>query len=303
VSGPPHTGISRRTAAALALVVLVIAVAAGMSLVHLPYAIYRPGPATNTLGAIDGKQIITVKGTKTYPTSGALDFTTVTLYGGPNYPVNVWDWLSAKVDSSSEIVPVDKVFSPDVSGKQIQKRNTAEMQGSQDEAKVVALRAIGKKVPEDVVIAQVMDDSPSAAVLREGDIIRKVDGTRVEDLAGVQRLVEKQKPGSTVPMALERDGKDITVQARTAKVDGRTVVGVYLAPRFHFPVDVNIYAGHVGGPSAGMMFSLGIYDTLTPGKLTGGVKFAGTGTLDSEGNVGPIGGIRQKLVGARDVGA
>ncbi len=303
VPAPPHTGISRRTAAALALVVIAIAVAAAMSLIHLPYAIYRPGPATNTLGTIDGRQIITVKGTRTYPTAGALDFTTVSLYGGPNYPVNVWDWVSAELDSSSEVVPVKEVFPQNVSGKKIQQRNTAEMQGSQDEAKVVALRAIGKKVPEDVVIAAVLPKAPAQGVLREGDLIRKVRGTPVPDLPAAQRLIEKEKAGTRVPMTVERKGKDLSLKVPTGKSGGRTVVGVYLAPRFHFPVDVNIYAGHVGGPSAGMMFSLGIYDTLTPGKLTGGVRFAGTGTLDSQGNVGPIGGIRQKLVGARDAGA
>ncbi len=302
-AGRDPVGISRRTALLLVVVVLVIAVAAAMSLIHLPYAIYRPGPATNTLGKIDGKRIITVKDARTYPTSGALDFTTVSLFGGPNYPVNVWDYLRARLDSSSEIKPADEVFPQGVSGEQIRKFNTAQMEGSQQEAVVVALRAIGKKVPEDVVVAQVMDDAPSEGVLRQDDVIRKIRGKAVPDLPAAKRLIEKEKPGSKVPMTVQRKGKDVELEVPTGSSDGRTVVGVYLTPKFHFPVDVNVYAGHVGGPSAGMMFSLAIYDKLTPGKLTGGLNFAGTGTIDSEGNVGQISGIRQKMVGAHDAGA
>ena len=102
---------------------------------------------------------------------------------------------------------------------------------------------------------------------------------------------------------MRRDGSERTVQARTAEVDGRTVIGVSLRLDYDLPVDVTINTGSVGGPSAGLMFSLAIYDVLTPGELTGARDIAGTGTMEDDGSVGPIGGIRQKLVGARAAGA
>lgn len=298
-----HTGMRRRTYGWLVAVVLIVVVAALMNLVHLPYAIFRPGPATNTLGQIGGQQIVTISGAKTYPTSGALDFTTVSLYGGPRFPVNGWDLVTGWLDSSSEIVPEDQVFPQGSTNEEIADQNTAAMKDSQQEAMVVALRAIGKHVPEDVVVAGFTQEAPAKGALKEGDIIRKVEGTTVSGTTSVRAGVEKHRPGSTVQMTVERSGKDLAVTVPTTDAHGRTVVGVYLQPMFDFPVTINVYAGDVGGPSAGMMFSLAMYDKLTPGQMTGGVAFAGTGTMDSAGTVGPIGGIQQKLVGAHDAGA
>jgi Lon-like protease len=102
---------------------------------------------------------------------------------------------------------------------------------------------------------------------------------------------------------VRRGGKEQVLSVKTIASQGRTVVGVLLRNAFVFPTKVSINAGEVGGPSAGMMFALAVYDKLTPGALTGGAKIAGTGTIDSTGTVGPIGGIQQKLVGAKRGGA
>ena len=123
------------------------------------------------------------------------------------------------------------------------------------------------------------------------------------DVLGKVWAVRQLTPGETVDLQLRRGGSLVDVKATTRDSDGRATIGVFLGREFDFPVDVEIHAGDVGGPSAGTMFALGIYDTLTPGAMTGGQKIAGTGTIDSGGAVGPIGGIRQKLVGARDGGA
>jgi PDZ domain-containing protein len=149
----------------------------------------------------------------------------------------------------------------------------------------------------------VQQGSAAKGKLRKGDVIRRVAGERTTDVSDVQRLVQAQRAGSTVAITVRRSGEERTVHVRTHAVDGHTVVGVLLMPDFDLPFTVNIDAGNVGGPSAGMMFSLGVYDKLTPGSLTDGKRFAGTGTIDSDGDVGPIGGIAQKMVGARDEGA
>ena len=263
-------------------------------MVGLPYVVMKPGPITNTLGKLAGKQLITVSGAQTYPTQGALDFTTVRISGGPGDRVTVWDLLTAAVRPSEEVVDEELYFPKGVTDKQVEEESTAEMVDSQQEAIAVALKAVGQKVVEHVVIGQVAKDAPSAALLKAGDEIVTVDGKAVADSAAVRASRRRTQAGGD-----RRAGPGPRWQAasrsppRPARPSGRATVGVFLGIRFEFPFDVKINAGNVGGPSAGTMFSLAVYDTLTPGPLTGGQKIAGTGTIDSAGKVGPIGGIRR----------
>ena len=295
--------LSRRSTISLVAVFLLIALGALSTMVGLPYVVMKPGPITNTLGKLAGQQLITVSGARTYPTQGALDFTTVRVSGGPGFRVTVWDLLGAAINPSEDIVNEELYFPKGVTDKQVEEESTAEMIDSQQEAIAVALKALGQKVVEHVVIGQVAKDAPSAALLKAGDEIVTVDGKAVADSAAVRDSVSTHKPGESVALGLVRDGKPITVAAKTRDAQGRATVGVFLGVRFEFPFDVKINAGDVGGPSAGTMFSLAVYDTLTPGPLTGGQQIAGTGTINSAGQVGPIGGIQQKLVGAHDGGA
>jgi PDZ domain-containing protein len=295
--------LSRRSTISLVAVFLLIALGALSTMVGLPYVVMKPGPITNTLGKLAGQQLITVSGARTYPTQGALDFTTVRVSGGPGFRVTVWDLLGAAINPSEDIVNEELYFPKGVTDKQVEEESTAEMIDSQQEAIAVALKALGQKVVEHVVIGQVAQDAPSAALLKAGDEVVSVDGTAVTDSDGVRAAISAHKPGESVALGLVRDGKPITVTARTRDAEGRATVGVFLGIRFQFPFDVKINAGDVGGPSAGTMFSLAVYDTLTPGPLTGGQQIAGTGTINSAGQVGPIGGIQQKLVGAHDGGA
>ena len=303
--GPgPSTGMSRRTGGWLVALFVGVALAALLSLIHLPYAILKPGPVTNTLGEVSAnKPLIQVTDAHTYPTSGVLDFTTVAVYGGPQHPVNVWDVLGGLVDHSAHVVPEETMFPKGTTSKDVEEENTAEMVDSQQEAIAVALRATGATVPEVISIAQVPGGSPSKGVLRAGDEVVSVDGVPANSTEAVRGAVQKHKPGETVAVTVRRDGTTRQLTARTADAEGRTVLGVLLRTRFSFPVKVSINAGDVGGPSAGMMFSLAIFDKLTPGALTGGAKIAGTGTIAGDGAVGPIGGIQQKLYGARNGGA
>ena len=302
VTSDPYR-LGRRSATGLVVMFLLIALAALSTIVGLPYVVMKPGPITNTLGKVSGKELITVSGAPTYPTQGALDFTTVRVAGGPGYRVTVWDVLKAAIDPNEAVVKEELYFPKGVTDKQVEEESTAEMIDSQQEAIAVALKATGQKVPTQVVIGQVAKDAPSAALLRAGDRVLAVDGKKVDGPDAIRSAIGTHKPGDTVALSLQRDGKDVQVDAKTRESDGRTTVGVFLGTRFDFPFDVKIDAGNVGGPSAGTMFALGVYDRITPGALTGGQKIAGTGTIDATGTVGAIGGIRQKLVGARDGGA
>ena len=275
-----------------------------IALIPLPYAILRPGPATNTLGTTsDGKPLVDIKGASTYPTSGGLDFTTVRVSGGPGRRVNAWDLLGAWMNPHDEIFREDQLFPKGSTSKQIEEQNAAEMAGSQSEAAAIALRSLGKKVGESYVVAALTEGAPSASVLKVGDVITAVDGRPVTALIDIQNQVRTHQPGDSVEVTVSREGSSQTVTTTTIAADGRPVLGVRLRMDFDFPFEVTIHAGDVGGPSAGTMFALAIRDVLTPGEMTGGKQIAGTGTIDDDGIVGPIGGIRQKIVGAKEAGA
>ncbi len=303
--GPP----SRGTVAAFLAVFAGLLLGAAGTLVHLPYAIMMPGPASNVLGQetrTDGQKVdlIAISGQRTYPTTGALDFTTVRVNGGPGYPVNVWDVLGAWVDPTQDVYPVDALFPPQQSAQDVEAENTAEMVDSQQEAAAVALRKLGYSVPERIKIAQVSKTAPSGELLKPGDVLTSVGGVAVTTADSVRQAIQKVSPGQPVQVVVQRGGAAVTLDAVTGSAsDGRTVLGVVLGVDFTFPFTVKIDVGSVGGPSAGLMFSLGIYDKLTDGALTGGRTIAGTGTIDAAGNVGPIGGIQQKMAGAQRSGA
>ncbi len=287
----------------LTAVFIMLTVAALAVFVPLPYVVMKPGPATNTLGDLGGKPVIEVKdGTKTYPTSGELDFTTVSVLGGPGVNVNIYDVLGGWLSSSQVVLHQDQVFPDDATEKQVQHENQVEMTGSQQVAAATALRALGKTVPESVSVAAVPTGSPATGALQAGDVLLKVDGTAVTSADSLRTAVQAHKPGEKLVIEVRRAGTTQTVTTTTGASDGTTVIGILLAVGYDLPVDVVVNAGDIGGPSAGMMFALGIYDILSPGPLTGGKDIAGTGTLAADGSVGPIGGIQQKLVGARDGG-
>ncbi len=309
---PAHTGISPRAAIALIVVVLLVASVAILNLVSVPKVIYRPGPAYDALGEVDGVDVISVEGLPTYPTSGTLDFTTITLSGGPRFPVSAWEWIGAHFDPSSAIEDEDRVFPPNVTPAEVREQNLELMTGSQQQAAVVALRAIGTTVPEEVKVAQVLVDAPADGILKINDHIVMVNGTDIATPDDLRKVLQTVTPGDDAQFTISRNGKaeKIDVPTEDAKeaaddptAESRTIIGILPVSDFDVPYDITINAGNVGGPSAGLMFSLAIYDTITEGELTGGRDIAGTGTINSEGDVGPIGGIAQKLIGAQDEGA
>lgn len=285
--------------AALLVIALVV-----VNLVHVPYVIMRPGPATNTLGRNGDKDVIAISGTPTYPTSGALDFTTVSMSGGPVYPVSVLSYLWAKyVEDHAEIYPEREWFPKGTTKAQVQQQSTAQMTGSQEIATAVGLRKAGIQVPEDVTVGVIDEHGTGAKSFRVDDQLVRVGGTQVTDLASVHTAMSRAKPGSTVTVDVRRRGRPVTLKVPTGNDGGRAVFGIVLNPVYHPKQKVTVNAGDVGGPSAGLMFSLAIYDKVTKGALTGGKRVAGTGEIAEDGTVGPIGGIRQKMVGARDAKA
>lgn len=293
------------------VLVTVTAVAVVLAFVCLtlrvPYVALVPGPVTNTLGKrADGVPIITVTGHATYPTSGHLDLTTVGVRGGPPQPLTLAQAVYGWVNPHQAVLPQEAIYPPGQSEQQVERETTQEMVDSQDHAISAALDELGIRFSTRVVVAGVANGQPAEGRLRPGDVITAVDGSPVRSGAALRALVGRRSPGDTVRLDIVRSGKSVSVTLSTAPDPGnaaRPIVGVNVVERHRFPFTVKINLKDVGGPSAGLMFTLGIIDTLTPGQLNGGRYVAGTGTIDDKGAVGPIGGIQQKMVAAREAGA
>ncbi|GAB6901451.1 YlbL family protein [Kineosporia succinea] len=296
--------IDPRTAVMLVACLFAVILSAVVVLLPVKYAILSPGPVLNTLGEVDGKPLISISGHQTYKTSGTLDLTTVSVIGGPDRSVSLAQVFAAWVRGSSAVLPEESVFTPGETQEQSDAENAAEMTSSQENATAAALSTLDIDVPTTLTVAGSDPSSPASKVLKEDDVILGVGGSEVGDLAELRTTLAKTRAGDDVQVRIRRDGRTRTVTTQTTQAeDGDTVLGIYITPDFNFPFDVKIQIEDIGGPSAGMMFALGIIDTLTEGDLTGGKDIAGTGTIDADGTVGPIGGIRQKLVGARNAGA
>jgi PDZ domain-containing protein len=180
------------------------------------------------------------------------------------------------------------------------------MVDSQHEATAAALNELGYDTGAKVVVQEAVADAPAEGLLEAEDIITAIDGAAVTSATQLREAIQ-DAAGDPVSLTVLRDGEERTVEITPEKhvENGTTtwLIGITLRTDYDFSIDVTLQLDNVGGPSAGMMFALGIIDTLTEGELNGGENIAGTGTIDAAGTVGPIGGIRQKLYGARDAGA
>ena len=290
----------------VALVVLLV-----ITFLPTSYVIQRPGPVYNTLGtaeAADGTRVplISVDGAETFPTEGALDLLTVQVIGNRDRTPSWIELATAWFDPSRAVLPIDSVFPVGQSTEQRNEESAAMMVDSQKEATAAALVELGYDVDPKLTVYSLTDDSASEGVLEEGDVILSADGSSVADAEELRKIIN-EGAGEPVELSIERDGEEesVSITPKETEIDGETLwlIGVTLTNDFDFPIDVTIQLNNVGGPSAGMMFALGIIDTLTPEQLNGGETVAGTGTIASDGVVGPIGGIRQKMWGAVGAGA
>jgi len=296
----------RRTAALLTSAGLTGALVIAMAWLPVPYVALSPGPVFNTLGEIDGKPIITVSGATTYPTDGRLDATTVYETGGPGSRLTLLAALRGWIDSGVSVVPSDLLHPADENAQDAKQQSVEQMTFSQQDAVAAALLYLDKPVRPVVQVKAVINDSPADGVLEPADLIVSVDGHRVRGPEQVRRSISSRTPGDPVTLTVLRGGKRLTVDLVTEESPddpGRAVVGVIPGRGYVSPISVDISLGNVGGPSAGLVFSLAVIDKLTPGTLGGDAAIAGTGTIDAQGKVGPIGGIEQKLHGARGDGA
>ncbi|WP_433344556.1 YlbL family protein [Micromonospora sp. CA-111912] len=263
----------------------------------IPYVVLGPGPTVNTLGTSDGKEVIQVSGRATSTSAGQLRLTTV----GVQPTVRLRSALSGWFSSDEAVVPRELVYPPGESQQEVEQRNEEDFRNSQTSAETAALRELG--YPVQVQVKTVTAGGPSAGALRVGDVVTSVDGTPVTSAGRLTELIRAKSAGTVLTIGYTRDGAAATAQVTSREQDGRPRIGVEIDQQQPHPFTLSIDLNDIGGPSAGLMFALGIVDKLEPADLTGGKIIAGTGTIDDEGRVGPIGGIAQKLVGAKQAGA
>ncbi|WP_374208680.1 YlbL family protein [Pseudarthrobacter cellobiosi] len=312
VAGPPPTGQNaprssppgdRRVSVMMLSGVLALGLGIAAVTVPVPYVVESPGPTFNTIGQSQGSPVISVTGHETYPAKGNLDLTTVYVDGGPNGPVSVLGAFTAWLDGSKSVHPVELLYPSGTTKEEADEQSSVAMTSSQENAVASALKELDIPFGQQLQAAGLPGGSPSAGKVENGDIFESINGKPITSLAVVQEELAAGQ-GAPATLVVQRAGESVT-QTITPMNNGagRYILGVMLKYLFTFPFDVKISLDKVGGPSAGLMFSLGIIDTVTPGDLTGGKHVAGTGTITPDGTVGPIGGIRQKMLGARAGGA
>lgn len=296
--------MSPRVVTLAAAGILVVVLAAVAALLPVPYVALSPGPTSDTLGVVGETQLIRIEGRTTYRTDGHLDLTTVSVLGGPRQRMDIVTALSGWLNDEVAIVPEEQVYPDDETAEEVEQQSAAEMIESQENATTAALRELGIPVTTRVVVDELSDDSPARGKLRPKDVVLAVDGQPAMGGSRLRELITAHEPGESVRITVQRDGKRVETSVTTvAADDGRAIVGILTRDDADYPFKVEISLRDVGGPSAGLMFALGIVDKLTPGALTGGRHIAGTGTIDDEGKVDAIGGIPQKMIGAKEAGA
>jgi Lon-like protease len=272
--------------------------------ITVPYYALTPGSARPT------EPLVSVEGAETFPSNGEVLFTTVHVEH-----LNLVAWARDRVGllpDSWNVLTEEEYLGPNTESENDQ-INANLMTNSKDVASYVALEHLGYDVSisgTGAVVVQIVDGMPAADVLEVGDTIVAIDGEPVELTEQVAEMVGGRAPGDTISLNIETTDDEteevsVTLAARDDDPDAG-FLGVATTTReleFNLPIDVEIDSGNVGGPSAGLAFTLAILDTMTPGDLTGGDDVAVTGTMSPDGSVGAVGGVAQKVVAAADEGA
>lgn len=298
--------MSRRTVSSIVAVAMLVLLVGAASFLPVPFVTMSPGPTVDVYAAEEGRKVIDIDGAKTYPTKGDLRLTTVSVTS-PGVQLSLLEVLAAWFDGTRSVFPRDVIYPPEQSPEEAEQESSVQMVSSQDTAIAAALKELGYDPALRVEVLGVGKNSPADGELRPRDVILRVNGRKITDVAQVSREIQEVGTDEPTEFMVRRDGQRRTVSVTADPSDDdpeRALVGITIGPGYNFPFDVDLRIDEaIGGPSAGLIFAIAVYDTLTPGALIGGGQVAGTGTIDSRGTVGPIGGVQQKVVGAADAGA
>ena len=264
--------------------------------IEIPYLAFSPGPVSDAADAIVAEQV------DVYPPEGELLMLTLV-----SQDVNIFEAIIVGIDPTIDLVRRDRVRPPDESDEDYRERVLDQMDDSQQIAITVALDHLGLgMVSTDVFITDLGDGLPAADVLQVGDSVDALNGVPIIELSDLSEALEGLQAGDVIELQITREGSvqyvEFELVERQDEIGG-PMIGISVRELREPPFPISIDTGVVGGPSAGMMHTLAIIDTLTLGELTKGHVIAGTGTIRTDGSVGNIGGVRQKVVGAEAAGA
>jgi Lon-like protease len=278
-------------AGVLALIGLVFA----LNFYQLPVVALSPGPMEDVLARLK------IEGSAVYGSEGKLYLTSV----GIDDNVRFYEALLDMANRDVQLVPRDRLYPDGQDSEQIDEENAQLMDRSKETATVVALREVGYDIePSGVLITQVVSGAPADGKLRPGDEILAADGRAIDSTEELRKVITSHKPGERVDFRVKRDKDERTVSVEVQEVENEPRVGILLRDVFpDLPVKVTIETeNNIGGPSAGLMFTLSIIDKLTREDLTGGRRIAGTGEIALDGSVLPVGSVDEKLISAQRLG-
>lgn len=262
-----------------------------------PFVILAPGTPQNVLG-----EAIKISGTKTYPTTGKLSVTSVMVTDPDSY-ITGFDILYGWIDNQRAVLPRQEVYPDGETAAEAVKQGAAEMNGSQINATAAALSYLGYKSASKLAVVDVNKESKAQNVILVNDQVLTIDDRKFENTTELLQFLDNKKPGDYVTVKVNRKGVELTNKiALSSRDDGSAFIGINIQEQFVFPFDVKIKLEETGGPSGGLIFAIGVVDKLTAEDLIRSRNIAGTGTITTTGNVGPIGGIAEKIIGARDFG-
>ena len=293
--------VTKHTWTNIVSALLFLACVAVASFVPTPFVTWTPGDTYDLLDDSGAKPVVSITNADTYPVTGQLRMTTVGVTT-VDARVNLIQVLVSHLSESQDVLPREVVYPPQLDAPTYQAQETAQMNTSQSAAVVAGLRAAKVEVRQLPVVVAVAASGPSAGHLQPGDLITTIDGVSVDTVEEIREVITGHSVGEPVVVSFLRDSvnstETITTRASASQADVPAIgvtfgMGYIYTPRVSYGIDPN-----VGGPSAGLMFALTIYDKLTPGDLIAGRVIAGTGTINEQGTVGPIGGIQEKLAAA-----
>jgi Lon-like protease len=275
-----------------------------VSLVLLPtgYVIERPGQSFNVMGEVSGTPVISSSTAEIYPSETRLDVTTVSVVGNRDATPSWLEVVAAWLDADQIVLPIDEVYPPDRTAAEIRAESQAMMEVSQQDAIAAALIALDYEVKRNIYIRSVFEGGAASAILVAGDLIRAVNGVGVPSFEQLRAEIQNSE-GKELTLEVERDGITMLRKLTPVMQDGSYVIGVLVGYTYDFPIAIELQLGNVGGPSGGLMFAIGIIDSLTPGSMGGANHIAGTGTINANGQVGEIGGVELKMIAAKRSGA
>lgn len=281
-----------------------------LSLLPAPYVIDQPGPTFDTLGTVTVDEqelpLISVPGTQEYPQSGELRLTTVTRVGNPDNLPSWWDVLAGWASRERSVTPVDVAFPPGTSVEDNREAARIDMENSQQEAIAAALTQLDVAYTSLLRVAVVQEGGPAQGVLEAGDIILTAAGEQVRDVTQLRALIAENGVQSPIALTVDRSGSEESLEVIPRMSEGETpvpIIGVLVSGQYEFPIEIDIELDNVGGPSAGLIFALGVVEKLTPEEVVPPFVIAGTGTIAASGEIGGVGGVRHKAFGAAEAGA